>query len=84
MKPLNVKLITNKEIQLLKGVYMNNELNTLIGFELKSQLVSCDYVIKKNKLAGIMEMVISFNKLNNSDGTNLEDGNLAMSYLGIT
>ena len=37
-----------------------------------NQFVVDDQVIKKNKLKGIMEMIINLDELNNSD--NLEDG----------
>ena len=56
-----------------KGVYTDKELDSLIGTELKSQMLdSCDDVLRTNKLKKIMKMVISLNKLDNSD--NLEDG----------
>ena len=56
-----------------KGVYTDKELNSLIGTELKPQMLdSCDDILRTNKLEGIMKMIISLNKLDNSD--NLEDG----------
>ena len=52
---------------------MDKELNSLIGTELKSQMLdSCNDVLRTNELEGIMKMIISLNKLDNSD--NLEDG----------
>ena len=56
-----------------KRVYTDKELNSLIGTELKSQMLdSCNDVLKTNKLEKIMKMIISLNELDNSD--NLEDG----------
>ena len=52
---------------------MDKELNSLIGMELKSQMLdSCNDILRTNKLERIMKMIISLNKLDNSD--NLEDG----------
>ena len=52
---------------------MDKELDSLIGTELRSQMLdSRDDVLRTNKLKKITKMVISLNKLNNSD--NLEDG----------
>ena len=66
-------LKTGKKIVLNKGVYTNRELSSLIGMELKSQMLdSHNDVLRKNKLEKVTKMVIGFNKLNNSD--NLEDG----------
>ena len=60
--------ITGKKIVLNKGVYMDKELNSLIGTELKSQMLdSCNDVLRT-----IMKMIISLNELDDSD--NLEDG----------
>ena len=80
----SVKLLpkTGQKEELLKGVYTDRKLDLDVGLKLKSQLVSCDYIIKMNKLAGVTEMVISLDELNNTD--NLEDGNSATSYLCIT
>ena len=52
---------------------MDKELNSLIGTELKSQMLdSHNDNLRTNKFERIMKMIISLNKLNNSD--NLEDG----------
>ena len=52
---------------------MDKELHSLIGTELKSQMLdSCNDVLRTNKFEKVTEMVISLNKLDNSD--NLEDG----------
>ena len=62
-----------KEIVLNKGVYTNKKLNSLIGMEMKSQMLdSRNDIQKTNKLINGTKITISLNKLNNSD--NLEDG----------
>ena len=79
---MEVLLKTGKKIVLNKGVYTDKELNSLIGLELKSQMLdSHNDVSRTNKLEKVTKMVISLNELDNSD--NLEDGNLATSYLRI-
>ena len=61
---------------------MDKELNSLIGTELKSQMLdSRNDILRTNKLERIMKMIISFDELNNSD--NLEDGrssNILFTY----
>ena len=55
---------------------MDKELNSLIGTQLKSQMLdSCNDILKTNKLERIMKMIISLNELDNSN--NLEDGRLS-------
>ena len=72
-RSIEVLLKTGKKIVLNKGVYMDKELNSLIGTELKSQMLdSRNDVLRTNKLERIMKMIISLNELNNSN--NLEDG----------
>ena len=62
-----------KKIVLNKGVYSDKELNSLIGTEMRVQMIdSREDVLRTNKLENVMKMVISLNELNNSD--NLEDG----------
>ena len=52
---------------------MDKELNSLVGMELKSQMLdSRNDVLRINKLGKITKMIISLNELNNSN--NLEDG----------
>ena len=52
---------------------MDKELNSLIGAELKSQMLdSCNDIFRTNKLEKVTKMVISLNELDNSN--NLEDG----------
>ena len=72
-KSMEVLLYTGKKIVLNKGVYTDKELGSLIGTELKSQMLdSRDDVLRTNKLKKITKVVISLNELDNSD--NLEDG----------
>ena len=72
-KSMEVLLYTGKKIVLNKGVYTDKELDSLIGMELKSQMLdSRDDILRTNKLKKITKVVISLNELNNSD--NLEDG----------
>ena len=72
-KSMEVLLYTGKKIVLNKGIYMDRELDSLIGTELKSQMLdSCDDVLRTNKLKKITKVAISLNELDNSD--NLEDG----------
>ena len=63
---------TGKKIVLNKMVYTDKELNAIIGQELKSRIGDCDDVLRTSKLVNGMKIVISLNKLDNSD--NLEDG----------
>ena len=85
-RSIEVLLKTGKKIVLNKGVYMDKELNSLIGMELKSQMLdSCNDILRTNKLERIMKMIISLNELNNSD--NLEDGrpsNILFTYYVIS
>ena len=62
-----------KKIVLNKAVYMDKELNALIGLELKSQMMdSRNDVLRTNKLEKVTKLSISLNELDNSN--NLEDG----------
>ena len=72
-RSIDLLLNTGKKIVLNQGVYMDKELNSLIGMELKSQMLDfCNDILRTNKLEGITKMIISLNALDNSD--NLEDG----------
>ena len=72
-RSIEVLSVTGKKIVLNKGVYMDKELNSLIGTELKAQMLdSRNDILKTNKLEGITKTIISLNELDNSD--NLEDG----------
>ena len=81
-RSIEVLSLTGKKIVLNKGVYMDKELNSLIGTELKSQMLdSHNDILRTNKLERITKMIIRLNELNNSD--NLEDGrpsNILFTY----
>ena len=81
-RSIEVLSITGKKIVLNKGVCTDKELNSLIGTELKSQMLdSRNDILRTNKLEKVMKMVTSLNKLDNSD--NLEDGrpsNILFTY----
>ena len=50
-RPVEVLLKTGKKIVLNKGVYMDKELNSLMGMELKSQMLdSCNDILRTNNL----------------------------------
>ena len=70
---IEVLLKTGKKIVLNKAVYTDKELNSLIGLELKSQMMdSRNDILRTNKLEKVTKLSISLNELDNSD--NLEDG----------
>ena len=72
-RSIEVLSITGKKIVLNKGVYTDKELNSLIGTELKSQMLDSRHDIQRtNKLVNGTRITISLNELDNSD--NLEDG----------
>ena len=72
-RSIEVLSVTGKKIVLNKGVYTDKELNSLIGTELKSQMLdSRNDTQRTNKLVNGTKITISLNELDNSD--NLEDG----------
>ena len=72
-RSIEVLSITGKKIVLNKGVYMDKELNSLIGMELKSQMLDSHNDIQRtNKLVNGTKISITLNELDNSD--NLKDG----------
>ena len=81
-RSIEVLSVTGKKIVLNKGVYMDKELNALIGTEVKSQMLdSCNDVQRTNKLVNGTKISITLNELDNSD--NLEDGkpsNILFTY----
>ena len=65
--------ISNAKKMIKSGIYARRELLSIVeGTVELNQFVVDDQVIKKNKLKGIMEMIINLDELNNSD--NLKDG----------
>ena len=72
-RSIEVLSITGKKIVLNNGVYTDKELNSLIGTELKSQMLdSSNDILWTNKIVNGTKIIISLNELDNSD--NLEDG----------
>ena len=72
-RSIEVLSVTGKKIVLNKGIYMDKELNSLIGTELKLQMLDSRNDIQRfNKLVNGTKITISLYELNNSD--NLEDG----------
>ena len=72
-RSIEVLLYMGKKIVLHKGVYMDKELYSLIGMELRSQMLdSRDDVLRTSKLVNGTKITISLNELDNSD--NVEDG----------
>ena len=72
-RSIEVLSVTGKKIVLNKGVYTDRELNSLIGTELKSQMLDSHNDIQRtNKLVTGTKITISLNEPDNSD--NLEDG----------
>ena len=81
-RSIEVLLKTGKKIVLNKGVHTDKELNSLIGMEMKSQMLDFrNDVQRTNKLVSGTKITIGLNELDNSD--NLKDGNLATPYLRI-
>ena len=61
-KSMEVVLYMGKKIVLNKGVYMDKELDSLIGTELKSQMLdSHDDILRTNKFKKVTKVVISLN-----------------------
>ena len=75
-RSIEVLSVMGKKIVLNKGVYMDKGLNSLIGMELKSQMLdSHNDILRINELERITKMIISLNELDNSD--NLKNGKLS-------
>ena len=68
---VKVLLKSGKDADLLKGVYMDKQLDKLIGFK-KVGISHCEYDLRVNKLEHVMEMTINLDELDNTD--NLKDG----------
>ena len=72
-RSIEVLSVTGKKIVLNKGLYTDKELNSLIGMELKSQMLdSRNDIQRTNKLVNGTKISITLTELDNSD--NLEDG----------
>ena len=69
----NLKLIDDSEKQILNGSYTKGELDAIVGRKhILTDLSNDSRIIKTNKLAKVIDMIINLDELNNSD--NLEDG----------
>ena len=81
-RSIEVLSFTGKKIVLNKGIYIDKELNSLIGMELKLQMMdSHNDILQTDELVNGTKITISLNKLDNSD--NLEDGkpsNILFTY----
>ena len=72
-RSIEVLSVMGKKIVLNKGVYTDKELNSLIGTELKSQMLdSRNDIQRTNKLVNGTKISITLKELDNSD--NLKDG----------
>ena len=72
-RSIEVLLKMDKKIVLNKVVYTDKELNSLIGTELKWQMLdSHNDILRTNNLVNGTKISIALNELDNSD--NLEDG----------
>ena len=74
-EPLKVLLITKEKKWLPEGVFMGRELNAFVRRKMITTPLDANNIVKTDKLACVMEMVLSLDKLNNTD--NLEDGSLS-------
>ena len=75
-EPLKVLLITNKQRLLMKGKFTGRELSTFVGRKvITTPLDTNENIVKTGKLVVITKMVISLDKLDNTD--NLETGRLS-------
>ena len=71
-KPLGLQLVDDGEKQILNGSYTKRELDAIVGRKhIISDLDNDPQIIKTNKLAKVIDMIINLDELNNSD--NLED-----------
>ena len=70
--PIELLSVTGKKIVLNKVVYMDKELNAIIGQELKLRIGDRNDILRTSKLVDGTKITISLNELDNSD--NLEDG----------
>ena len=67
--PVKVLLIMNEKMQLLKGVFMGNELAAFTRRKLRNtpMMSGKGNIIKTDKLAYEMEVIISLDELDNTD-----------------
>ena len=83
-KPLGLKLVDGSKKQILNGSYTKRELDVIVGRkQILTDLSNDSRIIKTNKLAKVIDMIVNLDELNNSD--NLKDGHpsdtLFMQYV---
>ena len=72
-KPLGLRLVDDSEKQILNGPYTKRESVAIVGRkDILTDLSNDSRIIRTNKLAKVIDMIINLDELNNSD--NLEDG----------
>ena len=72
-KPLELKLVDDSKKQILNGSCTKRELVAIVGRkDILTDLINYSQIIRTNKLAKVIDMIIKLDELNNSD--NLEDG----------
>ena len=75
-KPLGLKLVDDSKKQILNGSYTKRELDVIVGRkDILSDLSNDSQIIRTNKLAKVIDMIINLGELNNSN--NLKDGHLS-------
>ena len=75
-EPLSILLIMNEEKLLLKRKFMGRELSVFVGRKvIATPLDTNENIVKTDKLACVMEVVLNLDQLDNTD--NLEDLNLS-------
>ena len=79
-KPLGLKLVDGSKKQILNGSYTKRELDVIVGRKhILTDLSNDSQIIKTNKLAKVIDMIINLDELNNSN--NLEDGHPSNTLL---
>ena len=71
-EPMKIRLKMGEDMALMKEVYMDKELNIIIGPESKLGIESRDYFLRANKLENVTKLAISLEELDSSD--NLDNG----------
>ena len=72
-KPLGLQLVDGSKKQILNGSYTKRELDTIVGRKhILTDLSNDSQIIKTNKLAKVIDMIINLDELNNSN--NLKNG----------
>ena len=81
-KPLGLKLVDDSEKQTLNGSYTKRELDAIVGRKhILTDLSNDSQIIKRNKLAKVIDMIINLDELNIVIISKMEDP--ATPYLRI-